>query len=68
MKATYVGEGEYLNGVPARDLSTEDWDALTPDLQVEVVASGLYEFEGGDPEPAAAADEPSAEPVTEEGR
>jgi hypothetical protein len=58
MKATYVGTGVgYLNGIPARDLTEEEWAALTPEQQAEVKASGLYELEGE----KVATEEPPAE-------
>jgi hypothetical protein len=56
MKATYTGAGNYLNGVPARDLTDEDWDALTPEQKAEVKASGLYELEGLEEEEEEAAE------------
>ena len=37
----YVGDGAYLNGVPARDLTSDEIEAR--DLKVaDLLASGLY--------------------------
>jgi hypothetical protein len=52
-KATYQGDGtEYLNGVPARDLSDEDWAALDDEHQAAVAASPLYEVAAAKGTPA----------------
>ncbi len=43
IKAKYIGAGEFYEGVPARDLSNEEYAALT-DEQRRLVNSGkLYE-------------------------
>lgn len=42
--ARYVGDGRFIFGVPARDLSRPDFDALTDDQKANVLASGLYEL------------------------
>ena len=39
----YVGDGAFVNGVPARDLSADEWGALT-DEQREA-AKNLYTAE-----------------------
>lgn len=39
----YVGEGGFLGGVPARDLTEEDWAALDAEQREAVEASDLYE-------------------------
>lgn len=36
----YVGEGAYVPGVPARDLTEEEWKALSADQRR--AAKGLY--------------------------
>lgn len=41
-----VGDG-YLPGVPARDLTQNDWDNLAPTDQQAALACGLYEAVGG---------------------
>ena len=67
VKATYVGEGEYLDQIPARDLTEEEFDALTIEQKYAVAKSGLYELEGGELPPledAAPVDEaPTEEPA-----
>lgn len=44
----YIGAGEFVQGVPARDLTRVEWDALDTDTQALVLALGLYEL-AGDP-------------------
>jgi len=40
----YTGPG-YVQGVPARDLTREDWDALTDEQKKAAVnSSGVYKF------------------------
>ena len=45
MKKTYkyTGAGDYLEGVPARDLTQDEWDRLPADLKETAVQLGLYE-------------------------
>ena len=38
----YTGAGEYIPGVPARDLTADGFKGLTPLAQADVVASKLY--------------------------
>lgn len=45
IKAKYVGAGDYLNGIPARDLTEADWAQLTSEQQVAVATSPLYEIQ-----------------------
>ncbi len=49
-------EAAYVNGVPARNLSEEDYDALSPELRKAVQASPLYGAVGNDPKPPKAAE------------
>ncbi len=65
MKALFRGEKAadgtprvYLEGVPARALSQDEWDALTPEQQATVRRSGLYDVRSerdlaGTPAPVA---------------
>lgn len=39
--ATYIGTG-FLQGIPARDLTADEWAALTNDDRQRARASGLY--------------------------
>lgn len=39
----YTGDGAFLPGIPARDLTDEDVQALTPEQRAEVEASAIYE-------------------------
>ena len=41
-KALYVGQGEFIPGVPARDLTEDEWLALDGDTQALALDSGLY--------------------------
>jgi hypothetical protein len=49
-------DGEYLGGVPSRDLGEDDWAALTDEQKATVAASSLYELRGDAPKDAAAAE------------
>ena len=40
--ARYDGTGFFLQGIPARDLSTDEWAALSDDDRQRARASGLY--------------------------
>ena len=39
---TYHGEGRYISGIPARDLTAEDVNALPDHLKAELAASTIY--------------------------
>lgn len=61
----YVGGGEeYIGGVPARDLTRAEYDALPTHLQGAVEGSALYEA-ARKPRKAAKGDEKSNEEATE---
>lgn len=65
----YKGDGsEFLNGVPAHNLTTEEYDALDNDQRAAVRASPLYDYasyrdaqKADDAKPA-----PKAEPAPKE--
>jgi hypothetical protein len=38
----YIGAGRFLSGVPARDLSLDEWRGLSRDLRRAALARGLY--------------------------
>lgn len=38
----YVGAGAFIHGVPARDLTGEEWDALDIETQRVALARSLY--------------------------
>jgi len=42
-KVIYIGQGYFLGGVPARDLTAEEWSKLDKDIQKRAIALGLYE-------------------------
>lgn len=44
----YVGDGSFLLGVPARDLTAEEWAALGPAGQATLLYAGLYVVEQGE--------------------
>lgn len=41
-KYVYIGTGEFYNGIPARDLTDEDWAGLTDKQKETVAKSPLY--------------------------
>ena len=43
MKFRYIGNGEFYEGVPARDLTDEDYAALTDEQCRQVDTGRLYE-------------------------
>jgi hypothetical protein len=46
IKFKYVGSGgEFLNNIPARDLTEDDWERLTKEQQKMVTVSLLYKDE-----------------------
>jgi hypothetical protein len=51
--AIYLGAGEvFIGGVPARNLTLEEWDALTPELRRQCLATNVYRLvQPGDPAP-----------------
>jgi hypothetical protein len=59
---------EYVQGVPARDLSQEEYDALADEQRQVVATSGLYALAGaapqGEPAPTAQPSAPTT-PTTE---
>ena len=38
----YIGNGAFLQGVPTRDLTKQEWDALSKERQADLVRLGLY--------------------------
>jgi hypothetical protein len=38
----YIGNGAFLQGVPARDLTNKEWDALSKERQADLIRLGLY--------------------------
>lgn len=49
LRFKYVGDGSYLPGIPARDLTDEDLKELTPEQQANVAAAAIYEAAGKTP-------------------
>lgn len=52
----YIGNGDYVMGIPARNLTVEEWESLTEETRQALMAQKLYELSS---EPAS---EPSATP------
>lgn len=52
-KIKYVGDGGFIQGVPARNLTQEDFDAFDKDTQALILASGLYEISTDKPAKAS---------------
>lgn len=46
-RAVYIGEGAFISGVPARDLSQEEWEAIGTRRQEAAIAGGIFKIEGG---------------------
>ncbi len=44
----YVGDGKFLHGVPARDMSMDEWNALDENLRVLALKLGLYQLPKGE--------------------
>ena len=38
------GDTHFIQGIPGRDLTAEDWEELTPDQQEKALALNLYEM------------------------
>lgn len=70
--AKYKGDGsEFHNGIPAADLSEEDFAGLTDEQKATLAASPLYELRRDAPKEAAAAErrvERAAEAPAEGGK
>lgn len=67
-KGTVGADGtalEYLNGIPARDLSDEEYDALSKEDRARVRAASVFQMR--DNEPKAAKPEAAASPPKQEG-
>jgi hypothetical protein len=66
IRARWKGaEGEFVYGVPARNLSEDEYAALTPEQRAEVRASGVYDVKteaemAGEPKAEAPKAEPTA--------
>ena len=43
IKYRYTGDGDYIPGIPARDLTAADLEALPKHLREGVDAAGIYE-------------------------
>lgn len=53
----YIGNGDYVMGIPARNMTVEEWEALPETTRQALMAQKLYELSS---EPAS---EPSATPA-----
>lgn len=54
-KAKFVAPGQYFDGIPARDLSKDEYDALPAEQRQLVDHSGLWEISGKKSTPVPAA-------------
>lgn len=46
-KAIYIASnGEFIPGIPARDLTSEEWEAIDPKLRASLVKAGVYKEQG----------------------
>lgn len=41
----FVGKENYLVGIPARDMSLEEWESYSEDLRAQALDLGLYQME-----------------------
>lgn len=41
-RAIYMGAGAFVMGIPARDITVEEWDAMPPETQTAIAQCGLY--------------------------
>lgn len=53
----YIGNGDYVMGIPARNMTVEEWEALPETTRQALMAQKLYELSS---EPAS---EPTSEPA-----
>ena len=42
--ARYVGGGDFVPGVPMRDMTLAEWEAVSEELRALVLALGLYQI------------------------
>lgn len=54
----YIGNGDYVMGIPARNLTTEEWETLPETTRQALLEQKLYELTD------ASASEPMSEPAT----
>ena len=40
--ARYIGDGAYLEGVPARDMTSTEWDALDKDARALLLKARIF--------------------------
>ena len=40
----YIKKNEFIQGIPARDLTPDEWVALPKELQETALKSGVYEM------------------------
>jgi|CXWK01.1.fsa_nt_gi hypothetical protein len=60
----YIGKGDYIDGIPARDLTAADWARMNEDDRAAVENSRLYRRA---PQPKAE-EPPASEPAGEPGK
>ena len=41
----YTGEGDYMIGLPARNLTNKEWEAIPEELRESALEQGLYKLE-----------------------
>ena len=51
--AKYIGAGNFVAGVPACDMTEEDWRALSPEKQKEALDAGTHKLNFSGKKPAA---------------
>lgn len=43
--ARYIGAGNFWNGIPARDLSPDEWNAIDGETQKALVEAKIFEVD-----------------------
>lgn len=44
IKAKYIGDGPFVGGIPARDLSTKEWNSLTKEQQDTAIITRTHKL------------------------
>lgn len=47
IKALYMGDGDYVQGIPARDLTLEEWEAISDEQQERLKELGIFRLKPG---------------------
>lgn len=67
MTINYTGNGDFFWGIPARDLTDDEFAALSEEVQQALLDSGFYTLATTTAPPKAAKVDPSPSPVITSG-